>query len=152
PLRVYICDKCLLVQLPECVRPEAIFSEYAYFSSYSESWLRHGSDYVDLMVERFGLGRHSYVVELASNDGYLLQYFAKRGIRSLGIEPAVNVAQVAIAKGLPTLVKFFGTKLANELAAEGKCADLLLGNNVLAQVPDVNDFVRGMKLLLRPQG
>ena len=152
PLRVYICERCFLVQLPECVRPEAIFSEYAYFSSYSDSWLHHASNYVDLMVERFGLDRHSYVIELASNDGYLLQYFARKGIRSLGIEPAANVAQVAIGKGLPTLVKFFGIKIARELVAEGKCADLLLANNVLAQVPDVNDFVRGMKILLHPQG
>lgn len=152
PLHVYVCESCYLAQLEEYVSPEAIFSEYAYFSSYSDSWLRHAKDYTDLVVSRFGLGASSLVVELASNDGYLLQYFIEKGIPVLGIEPARNVAKVAIEKGIPTLVEFFGEKMAGELASQGKMADLVIGNNVLAQVPGLNDFVRGMKILLKPRG
>jgi len=152
PLHVYICEHCLLVQLQEYVRPETIFTEYAYFSSYSDSWLQHAKSYTDLMVERFNIGAQSQVVELASNDGYLLQYFVQKGIPVLGVEPAANVAQAAIKKGIPTVVKFFGTKTAQELSDERGKADLLLGNNVLAHVPDLNDFVAGMKIMLKPKG
>jgi SAM-dependent methyltransferase len=152
PLRVLVCEHCFLVQLQEYVSAECIFSEYAYFSSYSDSWLAHANAYTQKMTERFGLDRNSFVVELASNDGYLLQYFVPKGIPVLGIEPAANVAQVAIEKGVPTLVKFFNEDAARQLAAENKYADLLLGNNVLAQVPDLNGFVAGMKTLLKPQG
>jgi hypothetical protein len=152
PLHVYVCGECFLVQLQEYVSPEAIFSDYAYFSSYSDSWLAHAKNYSDKMVRLFGLNRKSLVVELASNDGYLLQNFVNLSIPTLGIEPAANVAEVAIFKGVPTLVKFFGRETASELAAEGKLADLLLGNNVLAQVPDLNSFVAGMKILLKPRG
>jgi 2-polyprenyl-3-methyl-5-hydroxy-6-metoxy-1,4-benzoquinol methylase len=152
PLHVYVCEKCFLVQLEQYVSAESIFSDYAYFSSYSDSWLAHAKAYTDLMVQRFGLGPQSHVVELASNDGYLLQYFVEKKIPVLGIEPAANVAEVAEKKGVHTLVKFFGRETASELAKQGKFADLLLGNNVLAQVPDLNDFVAGMKILLKPQG
>ncbi len=152
PLHVYVCEQCFLAQLDEYVSPEDIFTEYAYFSSYASSWLQHASDYTDMIVERLHLDKQSFVVELASNDGYLLQYFVQKGIPVLGIEPAANVAKVAVEKGVSTLVRFFGVKLAQELATEGKQADLILGNNVLAQVPDVNDFVAGMKILLKPQG
>jgi len=152
PLHVYVCDNCFLAQLEEYVSPEAIFTEYAYFSSYADSWLQHAKNYTGLMVERFGIDARNHVVEIASNDGYLLQFFAQKGIPVLGVEPAANVAQTAIKKGIPTLTKFFGKKLASEMLDEGKGADLLIGNNVLAQVPDLNDFVKGMKILLRPQG
>jgi 2-polyprenyl-3-methyl-5-hydroxy-6-metoxy-1,4-benzoquinol methylase len=152
PLHVYVCDRCFLVQLETYVTPEHIFTEYAYFSSYADSWLQHSKAYTDLMVERFHLNSASHVVEVASNDGYLLQYFVEKNIPCLGIEPAANVAQVAIEKGVPTQVEFFGVESARKLAAEGKQADLLLGNNVLAQVPNLNDFVAGMKILLKPQG
>jgi SAM-dependent methyltransferase len=152
PLHVYVCEHCFLVQLQEYVRPETIFTEYAYFSSYSDSWLEHAKSYTDLMIERFNIGAQSQVVELASNDGYLLQYFVQKGIPVLGIEPAVNVARAAIKKSIPTVVKFFGTKTAQELGAERGKADLLLGNNVLAHVPDLNDFVAGMKIMLKPEG
>jgi SAM-dependent methyltransferase len=140
------------VQLQEYVTPEDIFTDYAYFSSYSDSWLAHAKAYTKLMIERFKLNAQSQVVELASNDGYLLQYFAEAGIPVLGIEPAANVAKVATDKGIPTLVKFFGAGLAEELVRDGMQADLLLGNNVLAQVPDLRSFVRGLKILLKPQG
>ena len=152
PLHVYVCEQCFLVQLEEFVSPEHIFSEYAYFSSYADSWLQHAKKYTDLMVERFQLDEQSHVVEVASNDGYLLQYFVEKGIPSLGIEPAANVAQVAIDKGVPTRIEFFGVESARKLAAEGLAADLLVGNNVLAQVPDLNDFVAGMKILLKSDG
>ena len=152
PLHVYVCEKCFLVQLQEYVTPEHIFSDYAYFSSYSDSWLAHASKYTGQMVERFAIDAQSLVVEVASNDGYLLQYFVEKQIPVLGIEPAGNVAAVAVQKGVSTLVKFFGTETARELAASSKKADLLLGNNVLAQVPDLNDFVAGMKILLKPAG
>ncbi len=152
PLCVYVCGECFLVQLPEEERPEAIFSDYAYFSSYSESWLRHAEAYAAAMVERCGLGAGHQVIEVASNDGYLLRWFAERGIPVLGIEPAGNVAAAAEAAGIPTLVKFFGAATARELAAAGTRADLLVGNNVLAHVPDLNDFVAGLKILLAPTG
>lgn len=152
PLHVYVCEKCHLVQLPEYISPENIFSEYAYFSSYSDSWLKHAKKYVDLVVERFQLNQDSQVIEIASNDGYLLQYFREIGIPALGIEPAVNVAKVAIKKGIPTVVKFFGQDTARELVSQGQRADLLLGNNVLAHTPYLNDFVAGMKIILKPQG
>jgi hypothetical protein len=152
PLHVRVCGKCFLVQLEEYVRPEEIFTEYAYFSSYSDSWLAHSKAYVDMAVSRFGLHAGSRVVELASNDGYLLQYFVERGIPVLGVEPARNVAEVAVSKGVPTVVRFFGETAARDLAAERGRADLLLGNNVLAQVPDLHDFVGGMKILLGERG
>ncbi len=152
PLRVYVCDNCDLAQLEEYVSPEEIFTEYAYFSSYADSWLKHAKNYTDLMADRFDIGTSSFVVELASNDGYLLQYFIEKGVPVLGVEPARNVAKVAIEKGIPTRVEFFGEKMATGLVSEGKKADLVLGNNVLAQVPGLNDFVRGMKILLKPQG
>jgi hypothetical protein len=152
PLCVYVCGECFLVQLPEEERPEAIFSDYAYFSSYSESWLRHAETYAAAMVERFGLGPGHRVVEIASNDGYLLRWFAARGIPVLGVEPAANVAAAAEAAGIPTLVKFFGEATARELVTAGTRADLLVGNNVLAHVPGLNDFVAGLKLLLAPAG
>ena len=152
PLHVYVCEQCFLVQLEEYEKPENIFSDYPYFSSFSDSWLRHAENYCEKMVSRFALGEQSLVVEVASNDGYLLQYFVRRHVPVLGIEPAANVAKVAVEKGVPTLVKFFGTQLAKELAAEGSKADLVVGNNVLAQVPDLNDFVEGLKILLKPEG
>jgi hypothetical protein len=152
PLHVLVCENCFLVQLQQYVSAESIFGEYAYFSSYSESWLAHCKAYTEKMIERFALGPKSQVVELASNDGYLLQYFVSAGIPALGIEPAANVAAVAVKKGVPTLVKFFNRESAEELATQGIKADLLLGNNVLAQVPDLNSFVAGMKILLKPQG
>ncbi len=152
PLHVYVCESCFLVQLQEYVSAEDIFSEYAYFSSYSDSWLAHAKRYTDLMVERLEIGAKSMVIELASNDGYLLQYFVEKGVPVLGVEPAANVAEVAEQKGVPTLVKFFGRKTARAMAAQGKLADLLLGNNVLAQVPDLNDFVAGMNIVLKPRG
>jgi SAM-dependent methyltransferase len=151
PLRVFVCSSCHLVQLEEFETPDHIFSDYAYFSSYSSSWLDHSRRYVETMIERFGLDASSHVVELASNDGYLLQYFHERRIPVLGIEPAANVARVALQKGIPTLVEFFGRELATTLAPQSS-ADLLLGNNVLAHVPDLNDFVGGMKILLKPGG
>jgi 2-polyprenyl-3-methyl-5-hydroxy-6-metoxy-1,4-benzoquinol methylase len=152
PLHARVCHKCFLVQLEEFETPESIFSDYAYFSSYSESWLGHARVYSEAMVSRFGLNSGSQVVEIASNDGYLLQYFLKQDIPVLGIEPAANVAQAAEQKGIPTLTKFFGVSLARELREAGKSADLLLGNNVLAHVPNLNDFVAGLKILLKPNG
>ncbi len=152
PLHVFVCEDCLLVQLEEFESPEKIFSDYLYFSSYSDSWLKHCENYTAEMINRFGLDKKSFVVEVASNDGYLLQYFVKRGIRVLGIEPAANVAKVAIEKGVPSLTRFFGTQLALELAAKGQTADLITANNVLAQVPDLNNFVEGLKLLLKSEG
>ncbi len=152
PLHAWVCGRCYLVQLEEYVSGEEIFTEYAYFSSYSDSWLAHCERYVEQMTRQLGLGASSRVVEVASNDGYLLQYFVARGIPVLGVEPAANVAKVAVEKGVPTLVKFFGRDTAREMAAAGQQADLLLGNNVLAQVPDLNDFVGGLKILLAPGG
>ena len=152
PLHVYVCERCFLVQLEQYVRAEDIFDEYAYFSSYSDSWLAHAKRYAEAMTDRFGLDRDSFVVELASNDGYLLRNFVAANIPVLGIEPAANVAAVAVQQAVPTRVAYFGRRLAEELASAGKRADLLLGNNVLAQVPDLNDFVAGMKVLLADRG
>jgi 2-polyprenyl-3-methyl-5-hydroxy-6-metoxy-1,4-benzoquinol methylase len=154
PLHTFVCDQCLLVQLDEVESPDHIFGDgdYAYFSSFSESWLRHAKAYTDLMQERFGLKANNQVVELASNDGYLLQYFVEKGVPVLGIEPAANCAKVAREKGVTTEVRFFGVDTAKWLVAQGKQADLLLGNNVLAHVPDLNDFVAGMKIALKPSG
>jgi hypothetical protein len=153
PLHVYVCGECFLVQLAHDLAPDEIFtSEYAYFSSFSESWLAHAAAYVEKMTARLQLTRSSRVVELASNDGYLLHYFVQRNIPVLGVEPAANVAAAAVAKGVPTVVRFFGTQAARELVAEYGPADLLLGNNVLAHVPDLNDFVAGIKLMLGPAG
>jgi SAM-dependent methyltransferase len=151
PLRALVCGRCFLVQLEEFETPQAIFSDYAYFSSYSSSWLEHSRHYAEQMIGRLDLGTDSHVVEIASNDGYLLQFFHERQIPVLGIEPAANVAKVALQKGIPTLVEFFGRDTARSLAGES-AADLLLGNNVLAHVPDLNDFVAGMKILLNPGG
>ncbi len=144
PLHVLVCSDCFLVQLPEYVSPEHIFSEYAYFSSFSTSWVAHAKRYCEMIRQRLGLNAESLVVELASNDGYLLQHFLPLGIPMLGIEPAANVAQAAIDKGIDTLTEFFGVALAEKLVQEGRQADLIIGNNVLAQVPDLNDFVSGM--------
>ncbi len=152
PLHVLVCEECLLVQLGEYVSPEHIFSEYAYFSSYSTSWLAHADDYCQMIVRRLSLNPASFVVELGSNDGYLLQYFSRLGVPVLGIEPARNVAQAAIEKHIPTVVDFFGKELAEELARQGGKADLICGANVLAQVPDLNDFVAGMSVLLKSEG
>lgn len=152
PLRVYVCSECLLVQLEEWESPANIFGDYAYFSSYSESWLRHAKTYVGAMIDRFGINPESKVVEIASNDGYLLQYFVERGIPALGIEPARNVALVARSRGIPTRVDFFGEATARTLRREGLRADLLIGNNVLAHVPNLNDFVKGLRILLADQG
>jgi SAM-dependent methyltransferase len=151
PLRALVCERCFLVQGEECAAPEGIFSDYSYFSSYSTSWLAHCRAYADRMVEQLALGEGHTVVELGSNDGYLLQYFHRRGIRVLGVEPAANVAQEAIVNGIPTVVRFFDAQVAAELAGDS-LADLLIGNNVLAHMPDVSDFVAGMKLLLKPGG
>lgn len=152
PLHAYVCGACYLVQLEEFETPDNIFSDYAYFSSYSESWLKHAENYAQKMIERFQYHAASLVVEVASNDGYLLQYFKMKGIPVLGVEPAQNVATVAQQQGIPTVTKFFGRKTADELAQSGKKADLLLGNNVLAHVPDLNNFVEGLRILLRPAG
>jgi SAM-dependent methyltransferase len=152
PLHVLLCDDCFLVQLKQYVSPEEIFHEYAYFSSYSTSWVDHAKDYCQMITRRLGLDADSLVVELASNDGYLLQHFLPLGIPVLGIEPAANVAKVALAKNIATRVDFFGRALATELAGGGTTADLIIGNNVLAQVPDLNDFVAGMRRLLKEEG
>jgi len=152
PLRTYVCDNCFLVQLEEYVAPKEIFSEYAYFSSYSETWLEHAKNYVAMITDKLELDERSQIVEVGSNDGYLLQYFVQRGIPVLGVEPAANVAEVAIRKGIPTIVEFFGLKTAKDLATKKKHADLLIGNNVLAQVPNLNEFVESMKILLKPSG
>jgi hypothetical protein len=152
PLHVRACDDCRLVQLEAHVSPEEIFVEYAYFSSYSTSWVEHARRYVETIVERLSLDESSFVVELASNDGYLLRHFGGTGIRILGIEPARNVAAAAEGIGIPTLTKFFGTALAHQVAAEHGQADLIVGNNVLAQVPDINDFLAGVAILLSPNG
>jgi len=152
PLHAYVCDKCFLVQLEEFETPENIFSDYIYFSSYSDSWLTHSNEYTDKIIRRFRLDETSLVVEVASNDGYLLQFFKNNNIPVLGIEPAQNVAETARKKGIDTYVMFFGVNTAEELASKGLQADLLIGNNVLAHVPDINDFVRGLKIVLKPDG
>jgi SAM-dependent methyltransferase len=152
PLHAYVCERCFLVQVEEYVGPERIFDDYAYFSSYSDAWLQHARSYTDMIVSRLDLDARSQVVELGSNDGYLLQYFVAKGIPVLGVEPAANVAAAAIRKGVPTTTRLFGPHVARDLIAEGKQADLIVGNNVLAQVSDLNGFVAAMKLLLKPHG
>ena len=152
PLHVRACESCWLVQIPQFVPPEDIFTEYAYFSAYSDSWVEHARRYADQMTDRLGLGTESFVVEIASNDGYLLQHFLPKGIPVLGVEPALNVAQAAVERGVETLTEFFGADLGRRLAAERGRADLVLGNNVLAQVPDINDFIAGVSELLAPDG
>lgn len=152
PLRVFVCESCFLVQLDEYVAPDNLFDDYGYFSSFSESWVKHASDYVDMITERLTLGADSKVVELASNDGYLLQHFHAKSIPCMGVEPADTVAQAAIDKGIPTTVRFFGEQTAVDVRKEFGAADLIIGNNVLAHVPDLNDFVTGIKALLAPSG
>jgi len=152
PLHARVCEQCFLVQLGEYVSPQQIFGDYAYFSSYSESWIDHARRYAEAMIERLRLRRDSLVMEIASNDGYLLQHFVARGIPSLGIEPAANVARVAVDRGIDTVVRFFGASAAAEIARERGRPDLLVGNNVLAHVPDLNGFVAGLKTLLKPGG
>ena len=152
PLHVYVCDQCFLVQLPEAASPEQMFGDYPYFSSVSASWLQHAQRYVEAVTSRFGLNSQTQVIELASNDGYLLQYFKAKGIPILGIEPARNVAAVAQSRGIPTVAEFFGVATARKVLAQHGAARLLLGNNVMAHVPDRNDFVAGMKILLAPGG
>ena len=152
PLRVRVCGECFLAQVGEYVAPERIFREYAYFSSYSRAWLDHARDYVEMAAQRFRLGSGSRIVELASNDGYLLQFFVAKGYEVLGIDPAENVARAAEAKGVRTLARFFDRELARELARSGTLADLVIGNNVLAQVPDINGFLAGVPEILKPRG
>ncbi len=152
PLKVFVCHECWLVQLDEFVSAAEIFTEYAYFSSYADSWVAHAKAYVDMITDRLALNSKSLVVELASNDGYLLQHFANHQVPVLGVEPAANVAQTAIDKGIPTEVCFFGVEAARRMATEGKMADLICGNNVWAQVPDINDFTAGITILLKPDG
>ena len=152
PLHAYVSEETLLVQLEQFETPDKIFSDYAYFSSYSESWLKHAKDYTDMIVERFDFNSSSQVIEIASNDGYLLQNFVTKGIPVLGIEPAANIAQFAQKKGIPSLVRFFGVQTAKELVLQGTQADLLIGNNVLAHVPELNDFIAGLKIILKPSG
>jgi len=153
PLKLYVCDNCFLVQIKEYKKSGEIFNqEYAYFSSFSTTWLDHAKKYVDMIIARLRLGAESHVMEIASNDGYLLQYFVQRHIPCLGIEPSANTAQTARGKGIETLEEFFGVSLAERLAQEGKKADLIIGNNVFAHVPDVNDFVAGLKIALKDNG
>jgi SAM-dependent methyltransferase len=152
PLHAWVCDHCLLVQLEQFNAPAEIFSDYTYFSSYSKTWLAHAKSYSEAIIEDLGLGADSFVLEVASNDGYLLKNFVVRRIPCLGIEPAHNVAEVARTAGVPTLAEFFGEALARKLASEGKAADLIVANNVLAHVPELNDFVAGLKILLKPEG
>jgi hypothetical protein len=152
PLHAWVCHRCFLMQVNEYVAAEDIFTDYAYFSSFSPSWLKHCEEYVGMITERLGLGADSFVVELASNDGYLLQYFVQRGIPCLGIEPAANVAEHALALGVPTDVSFFDAAKGRRMASEGRLADLVLGLNVLAQIPDLNDFVAGIQHVLKPTG
>jgi SAM-dependent methyltransferase len=152
PLHVRACERCWLAQLPQFVTPEEIFEEYAYFSAYSDSWVDHSREYVSMITERLALTSSSLVVELASNDGYLLQHFLPLGVPVLGVDPAANVAVAAEERGVPTMVEFFGVDLATQIVRDRGAADLVLGNNVLAQVPDLNDFVRGVSILLAPTG
>jgi SAM-dependent methyltransferase len=153
PLKLFVCDSCFLVQIDEYKKSSDIFdSEYVYFSSFSRTWLAHAKKYANMMIEKYGYDQDSQIIEIASNDGYLLQYFKERGISSLGIEPAEGTAAEARKKGIETIVDFFGRRLARSLANQGKKADLLIGNNVLAHVPDLNDFVAGLKIALKPGG
>ena len=152
PLHVLVCENCFLVQLGASVPPEQIYKQYAYFSSHSKGWIKHIENYADMITAKLALNHESQVVEVASNDGYLLQFFAQKNIPVLGIEPAANVAEEAIRKGIPTIIKFFGQQTSNELVSQGKLADLLVANNIIAQVPDLNEFVAGLKVLLKPSG
>ena len=152
PLKVYFCTNCFLVQIQEYENPEKIFLNYPYFSSYSETWLEHCKNYVNMVIEKFGFDKNNLVVEIASNDGYLLQFFKKANIKILGIEPAFNIAKIAEEKGIPTITKFFGEDLAKKLVNEGKKADLVIGNNVLAHVPNLNDFISGLNILTPTNG
>jgi SAM-dependent methyltransferase len=152
PLHAYVCQQCYLVQLEEFESPSRIFDDYAYFASYSETWVEHAKTYCEMAIQRFQLGPQSRVIEIASNDGYLLQHFVKRDIPVLGIEPAANVATAAIGKGIPTCIEFFGEATARTLTAQGSDADLVVGNNVLAHVPGVNEFVQAIACVLRPNG
>lgn len=153
PLKVYVCDECMLVQLDEFKKATDIFSdEYVYFSSMSRSWLAHSKKYTNKMMSEFGINQNSQVIEVASNDGYLLQYFKEKGVSVLGVEPTESTAKVSREKGIETVMEFFGEKLATDLVEQGKKADLLLGNNVLAHVPDINDFVKGIKIILKEEG
>jgi len=152
PLNVNFCEQCFLVQLQDAVTPQALFDNYAYFSSHSPSWLKHAETYAEKITDKLGLDSNSQVVEIGSNDGYLLQYFSKTNIPVLGIEPAANVAEIATKKGIPTKIAYFGISTSRELLAQNKQADLLIGNNILAQAPDLNGFVEGLKLLLKPKG
>jgi 2-polyprenyl-3-methyl-5-hydroxy-6-metoxy-1,4-benzoquinol methylase len=152
PLHAYVCEECFLVQLEEFESPQHIFGDYVYLSSYSQSWVQHAKDYVEMIVARLGLSEKSQVVEIASNDGYLLQWFVAKGIPALGIEPAANIAKIAVENGIPTQARFFNTETAKELTASGLQADLIIGNNVLAHVPELNDFVAGLRILLTPTG
>lgn len=152
PLHTYVCQECFLVQIEEFESPQHIFGEYAYLSSFSESWVQHAQRYVDMIVERRGLGPDSQVVEIASNDGYLLQFVVAKKIKALGIEPAANIAKIANEKGIPTESRFFGAETARDLVSRGIKADLIAANNVLAHVPDLNDFIKGFSILLKPDG
>lgn len=153
PLRVYVCEKCFLVQIDEYKKAVEIFDQsYAYFSSFSKTWLEHAKNYVGMMCERFGFDQDSQIIEIASNDGYLLQYFKQKNMKVLGIEPTLSTASAAREKGIETLTDFFGSEFATELKNKGLQADLLLGNNVLAHVPDINDFVAGLSAALKPDG
>jgi 2-polyprenyl-3-methyl-5-hydroxy-6-metoxy-1,4-benzoquinol methylase len=153
PLAIYVCDTCYLVQVDEYKKATEIFNgEYVYFSSYSKSWVEHARKYVECMIERFGFNQNSRVVEIASNDGYLLQHFKSKGVPVLGIEPTKNTANVAVLKGIPTITEYFGSDFASKLSSRGQKADLLIGNNVLAHVPDIDDFVHGLKTALAPNG
>jgi len=153
PLRLFVCPECFLVQIDEYKKASQIFDDnYAYYSSVSRSWLEHSKNYTEKMINEFGINKDSFVIEIASNDGYLLQYFKEKQVNVLGIEPTASTAKIAQEKGIDTLVEFFGTSLANKLKKEGKQANLILGNNVLAHVPDLNDFVAGLKILLKPGG
>ena len=151
-LHVCVCGNCCLVQLEDTLTPEQIFSDYAYFSSHSKGWLKHSENYAEMIINKLGLNQKSQVVEVGSNDGYLLQYFVRKGIPALGVEPATTVAKEAVGKGVPTIVKFFGKETSSELANQNKHADLIVGNNIIAHVPDLNDFVEGLKILLKPSG
>jgi 2-polyprenyl-3-methyl-5-hydroxy-6-metoxy-1,4-benzoquinol methylase len=151
-LRVFICRNCLLVQLEDALTPEEIFNEYAYFSSHSQGWLKHAEAYAEMIIHRLGLNQKSQVVEVGSNDGYLLQYFVQNNVPVLGVEPATNVAKEAIRKGIPTVIEFFGKNTSTELVSQNKLADLIICNNVISQVPNLNDFVEGLKILLKPSG
>jgi len=152
PLKAMVCKKCFLVQLEEYEKPEDIFTDYIYFSSYSKSWLEHAKQYSDMIIDRFKLNGQAKIIEVASNDGYLLQYFVKRGFNVLGIEPAKNVAEKAVAKGVPTLQKFFNINTAEELVSEGTKAELVIANNVIAHVPNLNDFIKAIKIILKDNG